>query len=103
MTLIDPSTLPALAQALRDVAAHLDEIARGGLHRYPPPCPQYVTLDQCGAMVHRSKRTFYHYPGRPDPVVRGGHGRFALYDWARMRPWLLSVFGVPLPETFPGY
>ncbi len=93
------------AQILETLRGLLDRLADNGVPVAPPSpaLPQYVTLDQAAAMVHRRKRTLYHHPGRPGPAVAGGHGRAALYDWAALRPWLLSAFGVPLPERFPGY
>ncbi|WP_152051312.1 hypothetical protein [Tautonia marina] len=62
-----------------------------------------VTLNQAAGMVHRVKRTLegYKNKGMPDPVVEGGGGRSALYDWKEMKPWLQDTFGVILPDTFP--
>ena len=65
--------------------------------------PDLVTLLQMAAMVHKSKSTFDRLKkrGLPDPVVEGGGGKTALYDWKIVRPWLTAKFGVPLPEKFP--
>jgi hypothetical protein len=76
----------------------------------PPPdhhheLPDLVMLDQAAASVHTSKRTLERYKTEgtlPDPVREGGGGKPALYDWKVMRPWLENVFGVKLPERFPG-
>lgn len=67
------------------------------------PPRQLVTLDQAAAMIRRRKRTLYHHEGRPAPVVPGGRGRAALYEWADLRPWLERLSGMTLPARFPGY
>src|SRR5690349_14649029 len=70
----------------------------------PPPPEQLVTLDQIGAIVHRSKRTMERYRTQmPTPRVRGRRGRPHLWAWAEVRPWLESTFGLRLPEHFPGH
>src|SRR4051812_48034745 len=64
---------------------------------------QLVTLDQVGAMVHRSKRSMERYrPRMPPPRVQGRRGQPHLWAWSEIRPWLETAFGVPLPEPFPG-
>ncbi|MFI5457595.1 MAG: hypothetical protein ACHRXM_19305, partial [Isosphaerales bacterium] len=71
----------------------------------PAELPDLVTLDQAAARVHRSKRTLERYKTKgtlPEPTVEGGGGKFALYDWKIMRPWLTKEFGVILPERFSG-
>jgi hypothetical protein len=65
----------------------------------------YVTLDQCAAAVHTSKRTLERYKTEgtlPNPVREGGGGKHALYDWKVMRPWLMATFDLLLPEKFFG-
>lgn len=67
------------------------------------PLDSYVTLDQCAAMVHRSKRTLEHYRDRlPEPAVEGGGGRPHLWRWSKIRTWLEEIFGLNLPEKYPG-
>jgi hypothetical protein len=64
-----------------------------------------VTLDQVAGMVHKSKRALEYHKTKgtlPEPVVEGGAGKAALYDWKVIRPWLTQEFGIPLPERFPG-
>ncbi len=69
----------------------------------PPPSEQLVTLDQIGAMVHRSKRSMERYRGQmPAPRVRGRRGQPHLWAWSEVRPWLEATFGLQLPEHFPG-
>jgi hypothetical protein len=66
--------------------------------------PDLVDLDQAAAAVHTSKRTLERHKTEgtlPEPVVEGGGGKPALYDWKIMRPWLMKTFGVVLPERFP--
>ncbi len=76
------------------------------------PCPSkakqtarvvYVTLDQAAAVVRRSKRTLERYKGKgmPAPLVKGGGGRPAEWDWADLHPWLQKEFDRVLPEEFP--
>lgn len=70
----------------------------------PPPAEQMVTLDQIGAMVHRSKRTMERYRRQmPAPRVHGRRGQPHLWAWAEVRPWLEAMFGLRLPEHFPGH
>lgn len=70
----------------------------------PPPPEQLVTLDQIGAIVHRSKRTMERYRSQmPAPRTRGRRGQPHLWAWAEVRPWLESPFGLRLPEHFPGH
>ncbi len=69
----------------------------------PPPSEQLVTLDQIGAMVHRSKRSMERYRKQmPAPRVCGRRGRPHLWAWTEVRPWLEATFGLLLPEYFPG-
>jgi hypothetical protein len=65
--------------------------------------PQLVSLDQCAAMVRRSKRTLFQHAGRPDPVTAARRGMPHLFDWVEMRPWLEKTFGILLPEVHPVY
>jgi hypothetical protein len=70
----------------------------------PPPTEQLVTLDQIGAMVHRSKRSMERYRSQmPPPRLRGRRGQPHLWEWAEVRPWLETIFGLRLPEHFPGH
>jgi hypothetical protein len=70
----------------------------------PPPTEQLVTLDQIGAMVHRSKRSMERYRNQmPAPRLRGRRGQPHLWEWAEVRPWLEATFGLRLPEHFPGH
>lgn len=98
-----------LAERLERVETDLEVLTgcvmrmSGGRSASETETEQYVTLDQCAAMVHRSKRTLECYRARmPDPEVLGGGGRSALWTWARVRPWLVKCFGVNLPERYPG-
>jgi hypothetical protein len=64
---------------------------------------QLVTLDQIGAMVHRSKRSMERYRRQmPAPRVQGRRGRSHLWAWPEVRPWLEATFSLQLPERFPG-
>jgi hypothetical protein len=70
----------------------------------PPPTDQSVTLDQIGAMVHRSKRTMERYRAcMPPPCVQGRRGQASRWEWPDVRPWLEQTFGLRLPERFPGH
>jgi hypothetical protein len=71
----------------------------------PTELPDLVTLDQMAAAVSRSKRTLERHKTNgtlPEPYSEGGGGKFALYDWKVVRPWLEAEFGVTLPVRFPG-
>jgi hypothetical protein len=72
------------------------------------PCVpvQYVTLDQCAAVVNRSKKTLERLKSRktnplPDAEVSGGGGKPDEWLWAIIRPWLEQEFHRPLPQQFP--
>jgi len=69
----------------------------------PLPREQLVSLDQCAAMVHITRRALARYRGRglPAPVRPGHAGRPTLYDWRVVRPWLEATFGLRLPECHP--
>ncbi|QDU39194.1 hypothetical protein Mal4_35310 [Maioricimonas rarisocia] len=66
---------------------------------------QYVTLDQCAALVGRTKDTLYRWlrkdPHAPEPDVEGGGGKHHEFLWSRIRPWLENKSGRRLPERFP--
>jgi hypothetical protein len=95
--------LRAEVNALRGQSATPPDAPPGPRPTPAPPPGQHVTLDQIGAMVHRSKRSLEHYRKQmPPPRVRGRRGQAHLWDWAEVRPWLEATFGVPLPEHFPG-
>jgi hypothetical protein len=84
-------------------------LAASGNKAPPPPeapndLPDYVTLNQAAAPIHRSKRTLERYKTNgklPEPAVEGGGGKPDLYDWKVMRPWLESEFRMILPEVHP--
>jgi len=79
----------------------LVELPAQTLRSQPPE--QLVTLDQIGAMVHRSKRSMERYLGQmPAPHVRGRRGQPHMWSWPEVRPWLETAFGFPLPVCFPG-
>ncbi len=109
---MDPATLNGTAadlsrelDRLSHEVAELRSLLEAALPHLaaPPPVRQLVTLHQMAAMVHRSKHTLDHYRhGRPAPVVTGGGGRPSLWDWTQARPWLEGIFGLRLPERFPG-
>jgi hypothetical protein len=69
--------------------------------------PDLVTLDQCAAIVHQSKRSLERDKTAgtlPAPSHEGGGGKAALYDWRVMRPYLAERFPAYanyLPEKFP--
>lgn len=66
--------------------------------------PQYVTLDQCAAMVNRSKRTLESQKKNadfPSPTVKGGGGKPDEWDWQSIRPWLERTYNKLLPVKFP--
>jgi hypothetical protein len=59
----------------------------------------YIDLDQAAAMVQRSKRTLEDLrPKMPPPLVKGGHGKKAEWDYAVLRLWLENKFGKKLPD-----
>jgi hypothetical protein len=98
---LDLAALIGQLDAIRN-QLELVQLAR----QLPPvdPAAQLVTLDQCAAMVHRSKLTLEHYRGRmPAPARKGHRGQPHLYSWAAIRPWLESTFHTDLPVEFPGY
>jgi len=67
------------------------------------PAEQLVSLDQCAALVHVTRRHLARYRGRGLPASSrpGRRGRPALYEWRLMRPFLEAAFGLRLPETHP--
>jgi hypothetical protein len=67
------------------------------------PFQQYVTLDQCAAVVRRSKRTLDKYRDKmPPAAIEGGGGKASYWLWSDMRPWLQVRYGLTLPATYPG-
>lgn len=62
-----------------------------------------VTLQQCAAIVNRSKRTLERHKKRmPKPAVfGGGRGKPDEWEWSIVRTWLQQHFGRELPERFP--
>ena len=69
----------------------------------PASSKQYVTLSQCAAMVHRSKRTLEkHRDQMPAPFRVGGGGRSSVWLWSEVRVWLQTYYGRVLPEVYPG-
>lgn len=71
------------------------------------PPPQYVTLCQMAAIVHRSKRTLEKTrkdlsDPLPDPEIKGAGGKPSEWRWDAIRGWLAKKFGrLQLPERFP--
>lgn len=64
--------------------------------------PYYVTLQQIAACVNRSKRTLEGYRAEmPAPVIPGGKGQPAEWNWDEIRPWLEKTFQRPLWAKFP--
>ena len=66
--------------------------------------PDCVTLRQAASIVHKSKATLRRLIRAglfPDPLVEGGGGKTALYNWPTIRPILEEEFGIPLPAVFP--
>ena len=69
------------------------------------PRPDYVTLDQAAAMIHKKKRTLERWKtaGKlPDPTVDGGGGKADYWEWSTIRPALMKLSGIKLPDTYPG-
>jgi hypothetical protein len=65
--------------------------------------PCMVTLLQIASIVNRSKRTLEGYTKKmPMPVVEGGGGKPAEWEWDTIRPWLEKEFGRKLDAVFPG-
>jgi hypothetical protein len=61
-----------------------------------------VTLDQCAALIHKSKSRLYKLRAKlPDPAVSIGGGHANLYRWGEMRAALMRVYGITLPQRFP--
>jgi hypothetical protein len=106
---MDVEGLRAELGRLRAEVASLKGLAApGGAPAAPRPtevpAEPPVTLDQIGAMVHRSKRSMERYRSRmPPPRLRGRRGQAHQWDWAEVRPWLEQTFGLRLPERFPGH
>jgi hypothetical protein len=64
-----------------------------------------VTLNQCAALVNRTKRCVENYKKNKDfprPEVLGGGGKPHEYRYSEMRVWLQHKFGRKLPTEFPG-
>jgi hypothetical protein len=65
-----------------------------------------VRLSQAAAMVSRNKRTLAGWQASdkdfPLPVVEGGGGRPAEWEWATLRPYLERKTGKKLPRYHPG-
>jgi hypothetical protein len=63
--------------------------------------PEYLTLDQCGALVNRSARSMERYKkkGMPRPAVLGGGGKPHEYRVDEMRPWLEKIFNRRIPDA----
>jgi hypothetical protein len=65
----------------------------------------YVTLQQCAAIVGKSKATLkqrYVNGDLPAPAIHGGKGRAHEWNWSAIRPYLEHLFARMLPEHFPG-
>ena len=91
--------------ALRVLSSPAGDNPRGPPRQPVSSLPeQLVTLDQIGAMVHRSKRSMERYRSQmPHPRVRGRRGQPHLWAWTIVRPWLEETFSIPLPDSFPGF
>jgi hypothetical protein len=65
-----------------------------------PVC--YVTLQQCAAIVNRSKRTLERYlKEMPKPAIKGKRGQPDEWLWRDVRPFLEEKFKRTLPAVFP--
>jgi hypothetical protein len=102
--------IPAnLLEAIESFSARLDfiieqlPIKRPRAARKPPLLGrQLVTLDQIAAILEKSKRTMERYRRKmPCPDLPGRPGRCSLWDWQKIRPWLLEEFHRLLPERYP--
>jgi hypothetical protein len=93
--------MAALSDRFPPTPSKLEELPAGRSDSLLPE--QLVTLDQIGAIVHRSKRSMERYLSQmPAPHVRGRRGQPHLWSWTEVRPWLETAFGFSLPECFPG-
>ncbi len=69
------------------------------------PYECYVRLSDMAAVVRASKSTLEKRRKKnplPDPVVKGGRGRAALWKWSDARGWLEKEFDQIIPNRFPG-
>jgi hypothetical protein len=96
--------LDELRGLIQQLFEELYALLRGRLPAVPLSLrPQWVTLNQMAAVVHRSKRTLERFRRHmPAPRVLGRRGRPHLWDWPEVRPWLEATFGLQLPERYPG-
>jgi hypothetical protein len=97
--------LPALIQAIDELASLVPDAPPEEKQRPPDELPDLVTLDQAAAAVHRQKRTLERRKTEgklPAPMVDGGGGKPDLWDWSTLRPWLEKEYGIDLPKRFPG-
>ncbi len=96
---------PALAADVRRIVRLVALLVE---HTLPPDWKNHggqtlVTLEQIGAVLQRSQRVLQKYRHAfPSPQVLGTRGRPDRWDWAEIRPWLQSTFGLCLPRSFPG-
>jgi hypothetical protein len=102
-----PTTIDDEAAGRQAVAVLLDwlMVAEGG-RAGSDHVACYVTLLQIAAIAHRSKRTLEKWKTRkcnplPDPDTEGGGGEPALWEWDRIRPWLVEHVGIVPPMRFP--
>lgn len=70
----------------------------------------YLTLDQIGALIGRSKRSMERYLYKmpdthphhlPEPDMEGGGGRPHMWLYSTIRPWIVKVFGLELDPDRP--
>jgi len=82
-----------------------DAAPAGGKPHKPPAIGFCVRLSQAAAMVGRRKRTLEGWQARdtdfPLPVVEGGGGKPAEWEWTALRPYLERKSGRSLPEYHP--
>lgn len=71
------------------------------------PPTDHVTLQQCAALVKRSKRTLERWKTDdhefPTPNVLGGDGKADEWLWSEIRPYLEKKSDRKLPKVFPSH
>jgi hypothetical protein len=91
-------------QRVHSLADELDRLA-GPLTVPDGPNVQYVTLSQMATYLRKHKETVRRWSQAadfPEPIVPGGGGRAAEWNWADVRPVLKQRTGRTLLEYFPG-
>ena len=101
-----PPTAADLDAFLDRLERLLEELALRRRPSRPAPAQppgQLVTLAQIAEISHRPRRVLERYRRElPPPRVLGRPGRPDRWDWAEVRPWLQTAFGLRLPEHYPG-